>query len=163
MTVSLRPESPADEDFIRRLVVETVGAELGAGDWPEPMRSHLLGIQYAARRESHRVNFPGAASQVIEADGAAAGWVVVATMLHEMRVVDIMVLAEMRGCGIGTAVLRGLLATAAAPGKPIRLNVSVMNDTAIRLYERLGFRRIESDEAQHLMEANLGLFNQSQP
>jgi len=150
--VTLRPESPEDEPFIRRLILETVAGQLGASAWPEPMRSHLLGIQYTARRQSHRVNYPEAASQVIQADGADAGWAVVNTLPDEVRLVDIMVLPELRGRGIGTAVIREILAVGAAAGKPVRLNVDIMNRGAFQLYERLGFRRTGGDEVQHFME-----------
>ena len=155
ITVRLRPESPQDEPFIRRVVIETVASELGASAWPEPMRSHLLGIQYTARRASHRLNYPEAVRHVIQADGASAGWVVVATTTDEIRIVDIMILPEMRGRGIGTATLREILSIARGQGKPVLLNVNLTNHGAIRLYERLGFRRIRSDEVQLLMEASL--------
>jgi ribosomal protein S18 acetylase RimI-like enzyme len=141
--VSLRPESPPDEPFIRRLMLATIADELGASAWPEPMRSHLLDIQYMVRRQ--------AAGQVIQANGEDAGWVVVKTMPHEVRLVEIMVLPELRGRGIGTAAIREILASA---GKPVRLNVNVTNRAAIRLYERLGFRKVEHNEVQWLMEAH---------
>lgn len=153
MTVSLRPESPSDEAFLRHLIIESAAEELGAAAWPEPMRSHLLGVQYAGRRQSRRVDFPDAASHVIQADGVDAGWVVVAAMPGELHIVDIMILPEKRGTGIGTAAIREILSRAADAGKPVRLSVNVTNWGAIRLYERLGFRRIGGDEVQHLMEA----------
>ncbi len=155
MTVGLRPESPSDEDFIRRLILRTVAEELGADAWPEPMRGHLLGIQFEARRQSHRTNFPDAASEVIEADGRDAGWIVVMTMPHEVRLVEIMVAEESRGQGIGSAAIGELLATAQSAGKPVRLHVNVTNGAAIRLYERLGFRRVGGNEVQDLMERSL--------
>jgi ribosomal protein S18 acetylase RimI-like enzyme len=154
MTVTLRPGAAEDEPFLRRLILETVAGQLGASAWPEPMRSHLLGLQYTSRRQSHRVNYPEAASQVIQVDGADAGWVVVMTMPHEIQVVDIMVLPEMRGRGIGTVVIREILATARELGKPVSLSVDPMNPSAIRLYERLGFRRTGGDEMQHFMECS---------
>jgi ribosomal protein S18 acetylase RimI-like enzyme len=152
MIVTLRPESPQDELFLRGLIHATIAGELGASQWPEPMRSHLLSVQYTARRQLHRANFPEAASYVVDADGADAGWTVVTTMPHEIQLVEIMVLPELRGKGIGTAAIRQVLATAAAAGKPVRLNVNVTNRAAIGLYQRLGFRRIEGDEVQHIME-----------
>jgi ribosomal protein S18 acetylase RimI-like enzyme len=152
VTITLRPESPSDEDFIRRLILQTVAEELGADAWPEPMRGHLLGMQVDARRQSRRANFPDAASKVIEADGRDAGWVVVMTMPHEIRLVEIMVAADFRGRGIGSAAIGEVLAAAASAGKPVRLNVNVMNYGAIRLYERLGFRMIERNAVQYLME-----------
>jgi ribosomal protein S18 acetylase RimI-like enzyme len=155
MTVTLRPESPQDAAFIRRLILETVTLELGAAEWPEPMRSHLMEIQCDGRRKSPSVNFPGATNSVIQADGADAGWVVVAVMPGEVYLAEIMILPELRGTGIGTAVLKTVLDTARQAGIPVRLTVNTTNHAAIRLYERLGFRRTERGAAsavQHLME-----------
>lgn len=146
-SVSLRPESLEDEPFIRRLILETVAGELGAADWPEPMRSHLLGIQCTARRHSP------ATGQVIQADGQDAGRVVVKTLPHEVRLVEIMVLPELQGKGIGTAVIREIQASAMDAAKPVRLRVNQTNHAAIRLYERLNFRIIGWDEVQYHMEA----------
>jgi ribosomal protein S18 acetylase RimI-like enzyme len=154
VTVTLRPESPSDEDFIRRLILQTIAEELGASAWPEPMRSHLLGVQHTARRQSHRANNPEAASHVIQADGVDAGWAVLNTMPHEVRLAEIMILPEMRRRGIGTAAIDEILSTAARAGKPVRLNVNVTNHGAIRLYERLGFRQIEQNAVQYLMECD---------
>jgi ribosomal protein S18 acetylase RimI-like enzyme len=150
--VTLRPETAEDEPFLRRLILETIAGELCASAWPEPLRGHLLGIQYAARRQSHRTNFPQAASYIIRAAAIDSGWAVVIDMPNEIRLVEIMVSPEMRSRGIGTAVIRQILATAAASGKPVRLNVNVTNRAAIALYERLGFRGIEGDEVQQVME-----------
>jgi ribosomal protein S18 acetylase RimI-like enzyme len=148
MKVLLRPESAGDEPFLRRLILDTIADELGASAWPEPMRSHLLEIQYKGRRPVSSA----AVSYVVEADGADAGWMVAITTPHEVRVVEIMVQAKLRGKGIGAAAMRGILEGAAAAGKPVRLNVNATNQAAIRFYERLGFRRAGGDEVQHVME-----------
>lgn len=155
MTAVLRPEEPGDEAFLRRLILDTIAGELGAGAWPEPMRSHLLEFQYAARRHFHGAGLAETSSQIIEADGADAGWLVTTTLPHEVRLVEIMVLPEWHGRGVGTAAIRQVLAAAAAAGKPVRLSVNATNHAAIALYERLGFRRIDGDEVQHVMEYGL--------
>jgi ribosomal protein S18 acetylase RimI-like enzyme len=158
IAATLRPERPADKDFLRNLITATIALELGAAAWPEPMRSHLLQVQYSARRHARLAAFPDAepadsqgkyASYIIEADGVPAGWLVVAAMSCETRVVEIMVAPELRGKGIGSAALRQVLATAAGP---VRLSVNIANGAAIRLYERLGFRKVEQDDLQFLME-----------
>jgi GNAT superfamily N-acetyltransferase len=148
-TVSLRPESIGDKPFLHRLITETLALELGASAWPEPMRIHLLQIQFAARRHAGLASHPGSQSWIIEADGAPAGWLVQAVMPHETRIVEIMVLPELRGQGIGSAALQAVIAKATGA---VRLKVNETNSAAIRLYERLGFRRIEQDELQWLME-----------
>jgi ribosomal protein S18 acetylase RimI-like enzyme len=38
---------------------------------------------------------------------------------------------------------------------PVRLHVNILNRGAVRLYERLGFRTIEDDEVQYLMERSI--------
>jgi ribosomal protein S18 acetylase RimI-like enzyme len=98
------------------------------------------------------LNFPAADSQIIRFDGADVGWVVVNTLPDEVRLIEIMVIPELRGRGIGTAVVREILAAGGDAGKPVRLSVNLMNRAAIRLYERLGFRRTGGDEAQQFME-----------
>jgi ribosomal protein S18 acetylase RimI-like enzyme len=60
----------------------------------------------------------------------------------------------MRGMGIGAAAIQVILSSAADAGKPVRLSVNPMNQGAIRLYERLGFRKIGEDEIQHFMECS---------
>ena len=141
MTITLRRQTPSDEAFLRRLILEGVALELNASAWPEPIRTQLLEIQYTGRRQSG----PG---QIIEVDGIDAGWVVSTERDSEVYLAEIMVLPELRGRGIGTEVIRRLLAT----GKPARLQVSAMNHGAIRLYTRLGFRRTGGDEMQWMME-----------
>jgi ribosomal protein S18 acetylase RimI-like enzyme len=152
MRITRRRETPQDEAFLRRMIIDTVARELGADAWPEPMRGHLLGIQFQGRRQFHRANYPDAVSEVIEVDGSDAGWMVVVSLPHEVRLVEIMVAAECRGQGIGSAAIGDVLGAAEKAGKPVRLHVNVTNTGAIRLYERLGFRRIDGDEVQHLME-----------
>jgi ribosomal protein S18 acetylase RimI-like enzyme len=154
MSVELRRESPADDEvFLRRLVTETVALELGADRWPEPMRSHLLNLQYQNRRMGPRAGFPAGESHIILLDGAPAGWLFLANMDHEIHIVEIMVAPEWRSRGVGGEAIRQVFARASAAGKPVGLTVNVLNAGAIRLYERLGFRRVGGDEVQQEMEA----------
>ena len=150
MKISLRAESDADEPFLRRLVGETVTQELAAESWPEPLRSHLIGLQYVARRQAVRTHFPDGHSRIIVVDDQEAGWLFFACLVDEVRLAEIMILGEWRGQGIGATVIRGLMANAG--DKPVRLLVNVMNARATRLYQRLGFRRVGGDEVQQLME-----------
>ena len=144
MNISLRPETAADEPFLRRLITETIAIELGAAAWPESLRGPLIEVQYKGRRGAR----PG---WIVQADGVDAGRLVFSDTPDYIFLSEIMVLAERRGRGIGTSALRSLLTNA---GKPVRLRVNVTNSSAIRLYQRLGFRRIGGDEIQHLMEAS---------
>jgi ribosomal protein S18 acetylase RimI-like enzyme len=64
---------------------------------------------------------------------------------------DITLLPEHRGSGLGTALLRELMAEGEAAGKPVTIHVEVYNP-AMRLYQRLGFRQIADRGVYHLLE-----------
>jgi ribosomal protein S18 acetylase RimI-like enzyme len=71
-------------------------------------------------------------------DGEPAGRLYVHRGDREIRIVDIALVPEHRGSGVGTSLLRDLLAEADAGGKSVTIHVERMNP-ALRLYERLGF------------------------
>jgi ribosomal protein S18 acetylase RimI-like enzyme len=152
VNLSHRLETPADEEFVRGLVIASVADELQAWNWPEPMRSHLLGIQYTGRRQSLLANYGGVVSEIVLLNGDPVGWFCVQETESEIRLVEVMIAAEQRGKGIGATLIRELMARASEARKPLTLAVKVMNTRAIELYERLGFRRIGGDMVQHEME-----------
>jgi ribosomal protein S18 acetylase RimI-like enzyme len=119
---------------------------------PAPMRDQILGMQARLRLNAVRSHAPGSSSEIILVNGQPAGWVFVRESEAEVRLVEIVVLSEFRGQGIGAAVIGEVIAKANRAGKPVRLRVDVMNANAFRLYARLGFRRIGGDEVQHEME-----------
>ena len=156
MTITRRPETPADEPFLRQMIIASVAQELMAWTWPEAIRDHLLGVQYTARVGSLHAHYPAAASEIILVDGQPAGWIFLEESPEHIHLCEIMMSMEMRGRGAGTQVLRELLADADRAGKAVRLLVNVTNTRAIQLYERLGFVRTGGDELQHQMKRPAG-------
>jgi GNAT superfamily N-acetyltransferase len=150
MIIGFRPEAPDDGPFLRRLIQSTIEEELGASAWPEPMRTHLIGLQCSARNQAVRGRFPEGESRIILADSVEAGWLYTAGLPEVVWLVEAMILPEHRGQGIGSAALRDVIGSAGA--RPVQLKVNVTNTRAIGLYERLGFRRVGGDAVQHLME-----------
>ena len=69
----------------------------------------------------------------------------------EIRLVDIALLPEHRGGGVGSAILHEILAEGKAAGKPVTIHVERFNP-ALRLYERLGFVPIEERGPYLLMQ-----------
>jgi ribosomal protein S18 acetylase RimI-like enzyme len=155
MEISRRPLTVDDEPFIKRLIEEVVADELGARLWPDAVRAPLLDIQYRARRRGFRDAFPGATEEIVQRDGEAAGWLVTARDAESIRVVDIALLPQERGKGLGTACIRDLQAEAERAAAILRLSVVRMN-AAARLYERLGFRVTGGDEIRYAMEWRTG-------
>jgi len=79
---------------------------------------------------------------IILSYGVPIGRLYVARWKDEMRIVDISLLPQYRNAGIGTKILRDLMAEAEAADKSIRIHVEKFNP-ALRLYEGLGFTAIE--------------------
>ena len=77
-------------------------------------------------------------------DGRPLGRLVLDRRTDDIRVVDVALMPEEQGQGIGTAVLREVLAEADVAGVPVTLHV-VATSPARRLYERLGFRTVEGE------------------
>jgi ribosomal protein S18 acetylase RimI-like enzyme len=151
MQISRRPLTVDDQPFIKRLIEEVVADELGARLWPDAVRVPLLDIQYRARRQGFHDAFPDAAEEIVQRDGEAAGWLVTARDAESIRVVDIAMLAQERGKGLGTACIRDLQAEAERTARTLRLSV-VRTNAAARLYEQLGFRVTGGDEIRYAME-----------
>ena len=68
-----------------------------------------------------------------------AGRIVVDRPGNRLYIVDQAIVPELRGRGIGTAIMRSLMDEAAALGVPVTLQVASSNDPSMRLYLRLGF------------------------
>src|SRR4051794_2202895 len=150
MKFDVRLANPEDDAFVIRLITETITLELGASDWPEPLKKQVIPLQVNARSAAVRGGFPGGQSLILQLAGEDVGWLYFARLDAEVRLVDLMVANRARRNGAGTAAVRHVIAFAG--GLPVRLHVRVLNTGARRLYERLGFRRIGGDEVNLLME-----------
>ena len=150
-TVARRPVAPGDEEILYRIYASTRSEELAPVPWTAEQKEAFLRMQFRAQSLDYAGNYPDAAFQVILVDGTPAGRLYVDRRGDELRIIDIALLPEHRGSGIGGALLRELLAEAATAGKPVRIHVERVNP-ALRLYERLGFRRTGDDGIYFLME-----------
>ena len=73
----------------------------------------------------------------------------------ELRLNRILLLPEHQGAGLGSELMRRILAEADAGGLPVRLQVLKVNP-AQRLYERLGFRAVGETHTHVRMERVVG-------
>ena len=113
--------------------------------WAAPPRIFSPRIPLGLGRRLGSVTISRGASKstlvsIIEADGRDAGGLWLESSADLIYIADLQVLPELQGRGIGTSVLEGLIAQAAARGVPVELSVLQVNPRARSLYERLGFR-----------------------
>jgi ribosomal protein S18 acetylase RimI-like enzyme len=149
--VHLRPARDADRAFLVELYARTREEELEQVEWDPGMRRAFVEQQFAAQDAHYRGNYPGATLDVIEVDGSLAGRLYVHRGPSDIRIMDIALAPAFRGRGIGTQLLRDLMAEADASGRKLSIHVEV-NNPARALYDRLGFRPAGEHGVYVLME-----------
>jgi ribosomal protein S18 acetylase RimI-like enzyme len=149
--VTLRPIRDDDRELLYRVYASTREEELAPVPWTAEQKAAFLHMQAEAQHAYYQENYRGADWLVIERFGVPAGRLYVHRRPKEIRLVDISLLPEHRNAGIGSDLLRELIAESNAAGKPLRIHVE-KNNPALRLYERLGFLPIVDKGVYHLME-----------
>lgn len=149
-SLRLRPVTPADDSFLAGVYASTRAEELAVTGWSDEEKAVFCRGQFDAQSAHYRENYPGALLQVIEKEGVPIGRLYVAHWEREVRIMDIALLPEHRGSGLGTKLLRELQGEACSAGKTLTIHVERFNP-ALKLYERLGFQMVEDKGVYLLM------------
>lgn len=136
--VHLRPQIAADEAFLCRLYAESYGSALAMLPVSEAQKHALMEMQFRAQAEHYRRAYPDASFDIVMHQGDPVGRLCVWRGPGEIRIVDVALVQWMRGQGIGTALLKEVLAEAQDRQCAVRLRVEPWNP-ARGLYGRLGF------------------------
>jgi ribosomal protein S18 acetylase RimI-like enzyme len=149
--ITLRPESAEDEAILAEVYASTRQDELNLTNWDAPTRASFLDMQFKAMVKGYQSMHPQAQFSIILADGKPVGRIVVDRLQSEIRVVDVALLPEHCGHGIGTRLMQELMDEAARQQKPVRLLV-FHGTRATAFYQRLGFRIISKPDIYEEME-----------
>jgi ribosomal protein S18 acetylase RimI-like enzyme len=136
--IALRPIRPEDRDLLCRIYGSTRTEELAPVPWTDEQKSAFVRQQFDAQTAYWDEQYPEAERSIVEVDGAPAGRLYVQRWPKEVRLVDIALLPDFRGRGLGTELIQRLVSEAARAGKPVTIHVEIFNP-ARALYERLGF------------------------
>jgi ribosomal protein S18 acetylase RimI-like enzyme len=149
---SRRPSTPADLEFLYQLFSSTRDDEMALWGAPADQQAAFLRMQFDAQRAHYGRHFSLAGHEIITIDGEPVGRILVDRSRGELRLVDIALLPEHRGSGIGSVLVRELLDESVATGKPVRVH-AFKPSRAVDFYERLGFRRIADEGVYWELEA----------
>jgi len=136
--VALMPAREDDNAFLAGVYASTRAEELAPVPWSDEQRQVFLAQQFHAQSVHYAANFADASFDVIFVDGERAGRLIVARREDELKLIDIALLPEHRGRGIGTRLIGPLLDEADERGVKVTIYVEHVN-RALRLYGRLGF------------------------
>ncbi len=148
--LTLRPSTDADLAFLRRVYASSRADELALTGWDEAQCEAFIDQQFDAQHRYYREHYALAAFDLILADGEPVGRLYVDRRDGDIRIVDIALLAEYRGGGLGTRLLRDLIDESETAGVSLSIHVEQFNP-ALRLYRRLGFDYVEQRGVYFLM------------
>jgi len=148
--VTLRPASDADYDFMRRLYAATRAEEMEHFPFDEAQKQVFLDQQFAAQFEHYGIHYPTCERNIVERGGVPIGRFWIDEWRDQIRIVDIALMPECRGAGIGSLLLQQVLVRSASAGKPVTIHVEAFNP-ALRLYQRLGFEQVDTNGVYYFM------------
>jgi ribosomal protein S18 acetylase RimI-like enzyme len=146
----LRPALETDAAFVQALYASTRD-DLLQLPLPPAQLAQLVAMQQHVHEAGRRTAYPHAEVMILEHAGVAAGRAVLDTLGGDWRLVELALLPDMRGRGLGAALLAALQERARACGATIGLAVLRTNAPALRLYERAGFTIAGGNGLQHQM------------
>jgi ribosomal protein S18 acetylase RimI-like enzyme len=139
-----------------RVYGATREAELALTGWDAAAREAFVTMQFNAQSSYYRQQWSASVDSVIEyspgAERHGVGRLWVDHRADAVHLLDIAVLPEWRGKGIGSVCLNRLMRGAARAGKELSIHVELDNP-ARRLYDRLGFVSIGPVQGRHQLMA----------
>ena len=150
--VSLRPVTPADDEFLLMVYGRSREAELNQVVWEEGQKEAFVAWQFKMQRQDYESRFADTEYAVVLADGEQVGRIWIARDEREIHLLDIAILPDFQNRGVGTILMKRLIDESHRTGKRLRHTVFMLNADAHRFYERLGFVDIEDAGAYKRME-----------
>ena len=149
--VIVRPTLADDRQFLLHVYADSRAREMAQVPWNAEEIAAFLKSQFDLQDTQYRRLYPGAEFLVIEVDGKPAGRLYLCRFADRLQLMDIALLQEFRGRGIGSALMRAVQDRAIEFDLPVRLYVEQYNP-ARRLHLRMGFRTIGDQGLYELME-----------
>lgn len=152
----LRQERESDLPFLRTLYASTRADEMRASGWTSAQAELFLSEQFRLQDAHYRREFPDTARHIIVRGRRPVGRLYLRRIIlplmatADVRLNDISLMPDARGHGVGSALLRAMLARVAEEGASASLTVYEDN-RAINLYRRLGFRPVSREQGRLLM------------
>ncbi len=144
MDITLRPATKNDTEFARlahhRAYRDVVVSQFGS--WDESRQDKLFHDNW------NQLGF-----EIILYNDVPCGYLRFENLENEIRGHELVILPEFQGKGIGSHLLKNILADGARRGVPVTLQV-LKNNRAAELYRKLGFQEVERTDTHIKMQLN---------
>lgn len=113
--------------------------------WSEEQKQAFLWQQFKAQDHEYRRAYPDGSFSVIELSTNPVGRLYLRHGASDTRIIDLALLPDYRGWGIGSRLLGDLAREADRAERSLSIHVEVFNTGARRLYARFGFELAEDN------------------
>jgi ribosomal protein S18 acetylase RimI-like enzyme len=137
--ITLRATTASDSTWERR-IHDASRSDLLLIDGEADFVQSIVDFQYRAKGSGHADAYPNAHYYMIEKSADVVGRLMIDFGHNEVRIVDITILPQWHGKGIGTTVLQAMQQVAGRIAAPVVLAVQINNINARKLYQSLGFK-----------------------
>ena len=142
--ISLCPVKPCHEDFLFRLFIESRPDLALISGLDEHQKSSIIYQQFIMEEQQLRIIYPEADFNIVMIDSEPIGRLFVYHGEKTDRIIEIALLENYRGIGIGTKLMSTVIEEAMKYEKSITLQVGWFNEKAYKFYEKLGFKIVEN-------------------
>jgi ribosomal protein S18 acetylase RimI-like enzyme len=157
MKFELRAITREDMPFLLHLYGTTREEELALTNFSDQEKDVFILQQFEAQHTTYTVRYPRARFDLIVKNGLPIGRLYVDRREKEIRIMDVALLPEWRGQGIGSFLMGKLLDEGRAAGLPVCLHVEQNNPRAFAWYQRLGFAPVSNNDTHVFMAWSEGL------
>ena len=143
--ITLRHTHADDRAFMFTVFTATRAERFNGAALAPPQLQHLLEMQFNAQQSQYRAQFPGANFSLVLSDDKPIGYFYVDRSGKRFTLIDIALLPELTGKGVGSQLVTALIKEALEKGKTISAHVDKCNNQAWQLWQRLGFQIVGDD------------------
>lgn len=142
--ISLCPVEPVHEDFLLKLFKECRQDLVSIGSINEKQKDDIAFQQFTIEQEQLIKKYPDAEFNIVMFNGEPIGRLYIYYGDIVDNILEIGLLDEYRGLGIGKKLVTKLIQNARKMNKRVRLKVAWFNQRAYKFYEEIGFKVIEN-------------------
>jgi ribosomal protein S18 acetylase RimI-like enzyme len=148
--ISVREQAAEDDAFLYSLFRANNMRTLELSGLPLAFLDDLVAMQHRSRMQTYQKMFPAAAWSIVECAGQPVGEIVEHDEGDRIYVVDIALLPDWQARGLGTALMREVMARCAARGIGVRAKVMINNEPSLKMFRKLGFVASAPDEVSYI-------------
>ena len=145
-----RPIEDSDKDFLCQLYGTTRADEMAMVPWNDEQKKQFIEMQFNAQHSFYQEQFQQAEFNIVMIAEQDIGRLYTDQREDEIRIIDITLMPEFRGQGLGCQLLSDIINQAKQLKLPVTIHVE-KNNPAMSLYQYFGFVKIEDQGVYDLM------------